>query len=159
LPQYAEILGRLKGGEEKFLDLGCCFGQEIRRLVYDGAPSENLTGSDLRPEFFELGYELFKDRETLKSSFIAADIFDTKSELKSLYGTIGVLYAGSFLHLFGWEKQVVIAKRMVELLKPVPGSVVLGRQVGDLVPGERPHRTNPEDTMFRHNVESFTKSK
>jgi hypothetical protein len=29
---YPEVLRRLKGGE-KLLDLGCCFGQEIRQLV------------------------------------------------------------------------------------------------------------------------------
>lgn len=31
-PQYDEILSRVKSGE-KFLDLGCCFGQEVRQLV------------------------------------------------------------------------------------------------------------------------------
>lgn len=30
--EYPEIVRRLKGGE-KILDLGCCFGQEIRQLV------------------------------------------------------------------------------------------------------------------------------
>jgi len=29
---YPEVVKRLKGGE-KLLDLGCCFGQEIRQLV------------------------------------------------------------------------------------------------------------------------------
>lgn len=39
-PVYDEVLCRLKKGE-KLLDLGCCFGQDIRKLVHDGAPSEN----------------------------------------------------------------------------------------------------------------------
>jgi hypothetical protein len=29
---YSEVIQRLKGGG-KLLDLGCCFGQEIRQLV------------------------------------------------------------------------------------------------------------------------------
>jgi hypothetical protein len=29
---YPEVIQRVKGGE-KLLDLGCCFGQEVRQLV------------------------------------------------------------------------------------------------------------------------------
>ena len=41
-PVYGEVLYRLKKGE-RLLDLGCCFGQDIRKLVHDGVPSENRT--------------------------------------------------------------------------------------------------------------------
>jgi len=139
------------------LDLGCCFGQEIRRLVTDGAPSENLYGSDLRPEFFELGYKLFRDKETLKSTFIAADIFDAQSGLNQLQGKIDILYVGSFLHLFGYDKQVEVCKATVKLLRPKEGGLVVGRQIGHLEAGERPHRTNKEQTMYRHNETSFAR--
>lgn len=127
--------------------MGCCFGQEIRRLAADGAPSENLYGSDLRPEFFELGYEFFRDRDTLKSKFIAADIFDPNSALKELDGKIDILYAGSFLHLFGYEQQLEVSIRIAKLLKEKPGSLLVGRQVGNVEAGEKPHRTNPEQKM------------
>ncbi len=78
----------------------------LRKLVADGVPTEHLYGCDLRPEFFELGYKLFRDKDTLKSKFIAADIFDPSSALSSLYGNIDIIYAGSFLHLFGYAEQV-----------------------------------------------------
>jgi SAM-dependent methyltransferase len=154
-PHYPQILERLKTGNENFLDLGCCFGQEIRRLVADGAPSSNLYGSDLRREFFELGYEFFGDRQTLQSKFIAADVFDPNSGLQELDGKIDILYAGSFLHLFGYEKQVEVCVRIVRLLKEKKGGLIVGRQVGHVEAGERSHRTNNEETMFRHNEESF----
>lgn len=41
-PVYDEVLFRLKK-DEKLLDLGCCFGQDIRKLVQDGVPSQNRT--------------------------------------------------------------------------------------------------------------------
>jgi hypothetical protein len=47
---YQEVLERVKKGE-KFMNLGCCFGQEIRQLVHDGAPSVNTYGSDLWGDF------------------------------------------------------------------------------------------------------------
>lgn len=154
-PQYPQILERLKNGDERFLDLGCCFGQEIRRVVADGVPSEKIYGSDLRQDFFELGYELFKDRETLKSQFIEADIFDPDSGLKEIDGKIDIIYAGSFLHLFGYEQQVQVCVRIVKLLREKPGSLLVGRQVGHVDAGVMPHRTNPDNKMFRQNVESF----
>jgi hypothetical protein len=50
---YQEILDRVKNGEQ-YLDLGCCVGQDIRKLVSDGAPSENTYGSDLKASFWDI---------------------------------------------------------------------------------------------------------
>ncbi|KAI9709808.1 MAG: hypothetical protein M1812_007600 [Candelaria pacifica] len=159
LPQtslYPTLIQRLKNGQ-KFLDLGCCFGQEIRKLVSDGVPSENLYGTDLQADFLRLGYELFLDRESLKSTFIAADIFsddDESSELKGLDGKIDIVYAGSFFHLFDLEYQIKIAKRIINFLKPESNSdvLILGRQVGYEIPIERESHASPSGTNFRHNV-------
>ena len=156
-PDYPTVLQRLRSGNENFLDLGCCFGQELRKVASDGAPSENLWGADLRPEFFELGYKLFRDKDTLKSKFIAADIFDPSSALSDLDGNIDIIYAGSFLHLFGYADQVTICKRIVKLLRDKKDSLLLGRQVGNVESSEHVHRTNQKETMFRHNSESFRK--
>lgn len=154
---YSEILQRLKDGG-KMLDLGCCFGQEIRKLVADGAPSENLFGADLEGSFWELGYELFQDRQTLKTRFFRADIFDENSELKELEGKLDIVYTGSFFHLFGYDKQVQASKNVARFLKAQPGSLVVGRQVGGIKAGEREHRTNRNGgTMYRHDVKSFQK--
>lgn len=83
----------------------------------------------------------------MKSTFIAADIFDPKSGLKELDGKIDILYAGSFLHLFGYEKQLEISIRIAKLLKDKEGSLLVGRQVGHVQAGERTHRTNPDQKM------------
>ncbi|KAL4995726.1 hypothetical protein BDV10DRAFT_187766 [Aspergillus recurvatus] len=72
-PVYPEVLSRIKSGET-FLDLGCCFGQDIRKLVHDGAPGENLIGVDTEPRFLELGYQLFKDKVSLKAHFLTGDV-------------------------------------------------------------------------------------
>lgn len=154
-PYYPTMLRRLKSGNENFLDLGCCFGQELRKVAADGAPSARLYACDLRPEFFELGYKLFRDRGSLASTFIAADIFNPPAALTSLYGSFDVIYAGSFLHLFGYAEQVKVCMQIVKLLRDRPDSALLGRQVGNVEAGEQVHRTNKNQTMFRHNGESF----
>jgi SAM-dependent methyltransferase len=151
--EYGEVVERLRKGQ-KLLDMACCFGQTIRQLANDGAPTENIYGCDLQPDFIDLGYDLFRDREKLKTKFLIADIFDPQSALTDIKGQIDMVYAGSFFHLWGYEKQVEVSKAVVALLRRQPGSMILGRQVGATEPLEK---IGPTGTMFRHNVESFKK--
>ena len=107
--------------------------------------------------FFEIGYRLFLDRDTLKSKFIQADIFDANSALSELDGKIDVLYAGSFLHLFDYKVQIEVCKRMVKLLREKKDALILGRQVGNAEAGEYVQTTNESGIMYRHNADSFKK--
>ncbi|KAF2110467.1 hypothetical protein BDV96DRAFT_584037 [Lophiotrema nucula] len=152
--EYPEVLRRLQVGE-KLLDMACCFGQEIRQLVADGAPAESIYGADLREDFINLGYELFLDRDTLKTKFLTADIFDTSSALTELKGNLDIIYAGSFFHLFGYDEQVKVSKLVASLLRPRKGSTILGRQVGAVSAEEKIHTTNAGNKMYRHNIESL----
>ncbi|KAN0095788.1 hypothetical protein V8E51_016499 [Hyaloscypha variabilis] len=155
LPIYPEILDRTKNGD-KFLDLGCCLGQEIRQLVFDGTPSKNTYGSDLYGGYFPVGYKLFKDQDRLQTTFIAADIFDNTSKLTELEGKINIIYTGAFFHLFGLEEQKKIAARVVQLLAPRPGSMVCGQQSGNEKPGEYGRKGDTSGRKsFRHNPQSW----
>ncbi|KAF2794120.1 hypothetical protein K505DRAFT_324975 [Melanomma pulvis-pyrius CBS 109.77] len=154
--EYANILRRLQQGQQ-FLDMACCFGQEIRQLVADGAPSENIYGCDLREDYIKLGYKLFADQDTLQTKFLTADIFDATSTLTELQGQFDMVYAGSFFHLWGYEEQVKASKSVALLLRPQKGSMILGRQVGAVNAATHNHNTNPTGTMFRHNIESLQK--
>ena len=79
-PYYPQILQRFKEDPNlKLLDLGCCFAQELRQLVLDGVPSKRLYGIDVEPKFFELGYDLFLDRNTLRSDFLAENVLDAST--------------------------------------------------------------------------------
>ena len=52
---------------------------------------------------------------------------------------------------------MVVCKRLVKLLREKKGAVVLGRQAGNVLAGEKVHRTNQAGSMFQHNKESFRK--
>jgi SAM-dependent methyltransferase len=156
-PDYPAVLQRLKSGDENFLDLGCCFGQGLRKVAADGAVQGNLYGSDLRAEFFEMGYRLFRDRDALKSKFIVADITDPSSPLSELDGKIDIIYAGSFLHLFSYAELIEVCKRLVKLLREKKDSLILGRQVGNADAGDYVQKINKGGKMYRHNAESFKK--
>ena len=75
--------------------------------------------------------------------------------LKPLEERIDIVYAGSIFHLFDWSDQLLLAHRVAAMLKPVPGSLILGRQRGNVNAAEYEHRTNAKGTMFRHNEQSF----
>lgn len=158
-PLYPTILKRMIESKHTLLDMGCCFAQDVRKLVSDGAPSENIYGAELRQEFIDLGYDLFRDRDTLKSKFLIGDVFDDsdESEFKQIEGGIDIIYAASFFHLFNWDDQVRVAELVVRLLRPVTGSIVFGRQRGNVNPAEYEHMTNQRGTMFRHNQDSWKK--
>lgn len=162
---YPEILDRVKNGD-KFLDLGCCLGQEIRQLVLDGAPSANTYGSDLYEGFFAVGYKLFEDSKDsvladgtrrLDTTFIAADVFDDNSRLVTeLAGMMDIIYTGAFFHLFTLDEQEKAAARVVQLLAPKPGSLIVGRQSGSEEAGEDARKGAPGGRgPFRHNAQSW----
>ncbi|KAL5334681.1 hypothetical protein BJX70DRAFT_377422 [Aspergillus crustosus] len=127
-PYYPEMLERTKQGD-KLLDLGCAFGQELRQLLYDGAPATNLYGSDIQQDFLNLGYELFLDRAILPDSqLIAADVLNKHSSLFTrLSGKLSIVYISLFLHVFEFEKQITVAENVLNLLAAQPGSLIVCR--------------------------------
>ena len=153
---YPEVLERMRTGEQVFLDLGCAFAQDIRKLVCDGVDSSKCHGSDLRLNFIDLGYELFRDKETLKSRFFEGDIFDADSALKEMHGIVDIICASSFFHLFNWDEQKQAAVQTAKLMKPQAGSLLIGRQVGSSEPGEK-GRSGGKGTRYRHDLETWRK--
>lgn len=124
------MVRRLKQGA-KYLDIGCCLGQDIRKLVMDGAPPENLYGAELHAPFIDLSYDLFRDRG-LAATFMEADalVLSEDSPLSKLKGVVDFVHLGMVLHVFGLEKQRTLLENCVSLLRPERGSVILGTAVG-----------------------------
>lgn len=106
-------------------------------------------------DFIELGYDLFLDKEMLKTKFIAGDVFDPDASIKQLNGKIDIIHATFFFHLFNWDRQVKIAKLFVSLLNPKAGVLVIGRQMGNVEAGEYLGRGLSDKTRYRHNDESL----
>ncbi|CAF9924009.1 hypothetical protein IMSHALPRED_006057 [Imshaugia aleurites] len=161
-PSYHRILSFLKEPQSHhtLLDLGCCFAQDVRKLVHDGVPSENLYACDLEQSFLDLSYDLFKDENTMKAHLFTTNVFAEDGPLDKLQGKMDVVYTASFLHLFGWDDQLKICKRIIKTLKPRKGSTVFGRQMGNLKGQEVPNKSvvgQDSSFIWLHDVESFTR--
>jgi len=110
---------------------------------------------DVENTFIELGYDLFKDRETFGAQLVAADLFDPgDADIKGLEGKMDIIYLRLFLQMFDWNTQDTACSRLITLLKPERGVMVIGHQVGRTEPGEV---TSGKDgrMIFKHDVESF----
>ncbi|MCJ1395292.1 hypothetical protein MMC18_008176 [Xylographa bjoerkii] len=162
-PFYSPLLARLKSDSvATLLDLGTCLGQDLRKLVYDGIPASQLHGSDLFAEFETAGYALWRDKEKFHDRFIAADIFATRGPLVDTEGTWDVISIFLFLHVWDLVDQKRACKRILRLLKPRPGSWIIGAQSGSANPKHMPLQPpfvplGKERSVYRHSVDTFRK--
>ncbi|KAJ5693230.1 hypothetical protein N7462_002653 [Penicillium macrosclerotiorum] len=132
---YLFVFDQVKAGK-LFLDLGCGIGQDIRRLVHDGAPSENLIGLGLRQAYVDLGNEMFQDESRLKSTFLVQKSFIDTPKIMSLVKKFKVINSGYFMHMWSWERQVEVAKCMIHLLAPEKGATITGVRFGSRSAGK-----------------------
>jgi len=159
--RYQHVLNRLRdpASGDVLLDLGCCVGQFIRQLSFDGVDESRLIGVDLYQSFINIGYDLFRDRGRLRASFVAGDMLDpTDKGLQALDGKITIIHANNFWHLFNWQHQVAIGVRAVSLLKRGgPRAMIYGRQIGRTKSVDSVHSVTMKktSTSWLHNQESF----
>ncbi|KAK7724689.1 hypothetical protein SLS63_008526 [Diaporthe eres] len=107
-----------------------------------------------------------KDAGVRGNTFVAADFLDESdaSPLKTWQGGVDIAHGSMFLHCFELPAQVRACKRITALLKPKPGSLLVGRSGGVSLAtgGPREEATGPlgkfggvKRTNYLHDVESF----
>ncbi|KAK0124311.1 hypothetical protein ONS95_009282 [Cadophora gregata] len=139
-PSYPTILAHLKDSPNAMLlDLSCSFGQDLPKFIYVEAPASSLYGAELRSEFLVLGFDCFRDRETIGTT--------------DLDGMMSIVNIGLFLHQFDWDGQRRACKMIVALSRPEKGVLVLVHQIGSVVQSDVVFRGEKEVT--RHSEESF----
>ncbi|KAH7913908.1 hypothetical protein BJ138DRAFT_1144995 [Hygrophoropsis aurantiaca] len=153
-PAYEKVLQLARERKDAImLDMGCCFGIDVRNVAAEGFPASNIVACDLNRKFWDLGHELFKSTpESFPAHFVEGDVFDPSiltaslpasvhsktssvklsdlTSLNPLHGRVSVVHAQAFFHLFDEEKQLQLARSVAGLLSPEPGSVILGAHAG-----------------------------
>lgn len=170
---YDEVLRDGHDGKTRFLDVGCCskppfadfpliqlaskfpVGTDVRKLVADGYPANNVFACELRRSFIDLGYELFNDLDSSNIHFFDADIFTLPVKIEgptdsycgtiysasrtqtwpSLLNKMDHIYAGALFHLFDESTQFALARRLAILSTRSRGAIVFGRHQGRDVEG------------------------
>ncbi|OSC97446.1 hypothetical protein PYCCODRAFT_1377204 [Trametes coccinea BRFM310] len=185
LPYYERLMSLVKSDPNALLlDIGCCFGNDVRKVIADGYPAENIIASDLRPEFWNLGHKLFKsDPGTFPVTFLPGDVLDTtfigtaspvygapctqRPDLRGLHklapltGHLRAIHASDFFHLFTEANQAAVARALGALLSPARGSMIFGTHVARPNKGLRTEASPPApgylgNRMFCHDAQSWT---
>ena len=121
------------------LEVGCCFGQNIRKIVWDGVSPDRVVGLAFVSQFIELGYDLFRDRDRLESCFIVwnpVHCAPRQDIERRIERKVDMIYIGAYMHLFPYEMQVSVCRDLVRLLRPLKSAETrapaedVGRSVG-----------------------------
>ncbi|CAK7218968.1 hypothetical protein SCUCBS95973_003662 [Sporothrix curviconia] len=154
-PSYARVKDIVRAGG-RYLDVGCAAGQDLRYLLLDsGASGANTFGLDKMGGYIDAAYRYFGDRDTLQTTFLVDDLFHAgpDSAVDALRGTVDVVHAGMFLHVWDLAGQHRACARLVELLAPRPGVLALGNSVARRTAGD--HVSPEGTTMYKHDADSF----
>ena len=109
----------------------------MRRLAFDGAPTENMVGLDI-VSHWDVGLEMYCDGGgRFKARFVEGDLLDEGDGKvnEMLTAKMDIISVSAVLHQWGWEKQVQAAKRIVSFSRG-PGALVVGHQIGNVRGGE-----------------------
>ncbi len=96
------------------------------------------------------------DRGNVKSTFIVGDVYNPEMDWSSLKGRMNIINASEFFHLFPWPKQIKASCLLVEFGRSKADTVIIGRQVGSLTPGEFPSLIEGT-TGYRHDIRTLQK--
>lgn len=161
-PFYSSILPDFS--QKTILDLGCCFGTDMRKMISDGANPQLMWGIDLHAEFFPLGHLLFSDEDKLPlTSFLQGDFFQedfvpkisqafTTRQQKPFNG-FNLVQLGAVLHLLN-EDGVIHILSLIKKELLGQGAKLIGQTVGR-VDGDASVITQRGDLRYLHTKESL----
>ena len=163
LEAYARLLETYhRQGKVKVVDLGCCFGQETRKLMVDGIPPEMIWAVDVIDGYWAAGLELYSDGEDSKQRIshvntvfadpCAAEVDDKiVPMLTADFDCVILMYVFHVLSLAQSEKLV---QRMSLMLKK--GGFVMGTCVGSTEAKDWHLTPDGKSTRHLHSIESLT---
>jgi len=136
------------------VDLGCCMGTDLRKLVLDGFPIENVCGIDIEERFFDVGQLLFNEEGNSPAiKFLQGDALDPKFSLRftRLESKFDYVHSANVVHLFNELQQIDFIRSLAFLVRP--GGVIWGRQVGlaDTPSGRKFKHEDGKGTRFTIN--------
>lgn len=167
-PKYQECIELLlQDRNARILDLGTCFGQEVRGLIQSGVDPSQITASDLLPNYWNAGKDLFLDNmeevanlrglnqtQTLfgdwATPITCGDITD------NLENYFDVIICWAVFHVLSKEQVDFMIRRIFRVLKP--GGILIGSCRGARESKEWVKTPDSLSRRYLHNASSLAKA-
>jgi len=114
---------RQEGKRPLWLEIGCAFGTDLRKMILSGWPSEDIIGLDVVPDYWQLGNQLYGDTPC---RFLQKDIAKPTS-LDDL-PQVDVVYTSAVLHVLQKDQTFHLVSNIFKLLRP--GGFYFGGTIG-----------------------------
>jgi len=140
----------------KFADVGCCFGTDTRKLLLDGVRPEDVYAIDIHDGYWNFGYDLFKDKDTLKVNTLFTDVSvpEYAETHADLINKFNVVYTGAVLHVFAKDEAETFVRNIFKML--VSGGVYFGSTGVAIEPTQTTVSTPKKDKKrFLHSPDSL----
>jgi len=143
---YKSLLEKLKSQDsqirKKVIDVGCCFGQDIRHLILDGIETKDIYAVDIHDGYWNVGREFYMDNLSHLSTRLdgITTLFEdfakpyplpaecTDRVVDSLTGNFEAVVCQLVFHVLTKEQTENLTKRMCAMLKK--GGILIGCCVG-----------------------------
>ena len=159
-PKLLDLLVTQK--KVKVADIGCCFGQDIRRLILDGIPPDMIYAIDVTPGYWQAGLRLYNDKErnnhdiaSVKTLF--CDLCAEEEEGGDVLepASFDCIILKNVFHVLSFVQATRLIHRMAKMLRP--GGFVMGICVGSEIGREWALTPDGQERRYLHSVESLSK--
>lgn len=133
----------------RLLDYGCGTGDNVRQLIRDGFPREQITAFDLNWESISLGLDLYRDGEEMEELVVVSEIFPFGP------GEFDTVYSASVIHVIAGEQEFLdYLDHACSVLRP--GGIFFGSTLGLIDGAVRPPGTRgPPRILTREQLVAF----
>eukprot|EP00871_Galdieria_phlegrea_P001243 jgi/Galph1/2119/GphlegSOOS_G780.1 len=154
-PFFSKVKARKPLTQQTIVEIGCGFGLDIRYLLGQGVPKENILGTDVSSVLIELGFELF---HVLEPCFRVKSVGDNDflTCINSwINKPVDLVTASQVLHVIPQYNEKV-ARDVFEILKPSKG-MFIGVTLGMELEHEEPfYFERNGDPRVAHTKQSLT---
>jgi SAM-dependent methyltransferase len=167
-PLYSTALAALQTDPQaKWLEVGCAFGTDVRKVIVDGWSEEGMYCLDVNDGYWNLSLELFGDgpkgpNKKLNVHTVFANITEIPdAEILNVLprGEFSVASVAAVLHVLARDDSEALLKKLFDVLLK-PGGLMFGTAVGAEEPEGREWWTTPDGTnrkRFLFSVETLTR--
>ena len=118
------------------LDIGCCFGTDIRYCINYGCNPKQVLGVDIERDFIDLGFDYFGDRDILHNRFIIINVINNNGQtfidkaLKMNNNSLfDIVQISNVYHLLTKKEGEIMMKVAVKLVNKSKG-IIFGSAMG-----------------------------